>query len=463
MRETKREYKFFSFYDFAGIQAHLEAMAARGWMLEAVGTWFWRYRRETPRQVRFAVTYFPQASEFDPRPLEGQQVLADYCAEAGWEPVAQSAQMQIFRNEAADPVPMETDAAVQVENIHRAMRKNYLPSHLLLMVLALFQLGMMAWRLRTDAVTVLTDPTTFFTLPCWLVVLAVCVTESGTYLRWYRRAREAAAAEGRLVPPRSHRGLQTFTLLCLGLGMAVWLLSLGSRRQTVIAFCSIAMMAALIALVNLLKALLKRRGVSAGVNRTVTLGACFVLSFALMGGMVFFLLQMTRSGLLDDHPPAETYVYHNMEWEVYHDPIPLTVQDLTDTDYTAWSTVAGMDRSFFMSRRTFSQDPRMDAVGVPHLRYEIVESAFTPLLDLALRDYLAEGERYSNEELDLFYGWVPEAAEAWQAEQVYRFRRGEDMADTWLVRWPGRVVEIRLGWTPTPGQIAAAAEVLKTA
>ena len=34
MKQTKRQFKMFSFFDFDGIAAHMEKMAADGWMLE---------------------------------------------------------------------------------------------------------------------------------------------------------------------------------------------------------------------------------------------------------------------------------------------------------------------------------------------------------------------------------------------------------------------------------------------
>ncbi|MBR4036702.1 MAG: hypothetical protein IKJ05_08270 [Oscillospiraceae bacterium] len=40
--------------------------------------------------------------------------------------------MQIFYNENENPVPLETDPMVQVNTIHSAMKKNFIPSSLLM-------------------------------------------------------------------------------------------------------------------------------------------------------------------------------------------------------------------------------------------------------------------------------------------------------------------------------------------
>lgn len=59
MKHTKREWMpLYSFLDRKRVTDHLADMAARGWMLDRLGTWSWHYRRAEPKQLRFAVTFF---------------------------------------------------------------------------------------------------------------------------------------------------------------------------------------------------------------------------------------------------------------------------------------------------------------------------------------------------------------------------------------------------------------------
>ena len=90
MKHTKHELMLYSFYDFTGLASHLETMAAKGWLAEKIGVLGIRYRRIQPQTLRFSVTYFPDASEFDAAPTGGQEVFRDYCAQAGWEFAFQS-------------------------------------------------------------------------------------------------------------------------------------------------------------------------------------------------------------------------------------------------------------------------------------------------------------------------------------------------------------------------------------
>ena len=155
MRQTKRTFVMFSFYDRTGIREYLERQAAQGWMLEKTSALGWVFRRIEPQRVHFAVTYFPQASVFDPEPSEEQQLFRDFCAHTGWRLVAANAQMQIFCNEGADPVPIETDAVLEVETIHKAMKKFFLPNYLLMLLTDMLVLALWVWRLGQDPIGVL--------------------------------------------------------------------------------------------------------------------------------------------------------------------------------------------------------------------------------------------------------------------------------------------------------------------
>ena len=60
--DTKFRLETFAFYDHNGIAVHLEKMAAKGWMIEDMGSNLWEYRRIEPKRLRFAVTYIPKRS-----------------------------------------------------------------------------------------------------------------------------------------------------------------------------------------------------------------------------------------------------------------------------------------------------------------------------------------------------------------------------------------------------------------
>ena len=116
MRETKRRIPQFAFYDKTGIQTYLEKQAEQGWMLQKI-SFGWVFRRIEPGKLHFFVTYFPGKSVFEPDGSEKQKRFREFCEHTGWKLAATNEQMQIFYNEAKDPVPIETDAVMEVTKI----------------------------------------------------------------------------------------------------------------------------------------------------------------------------------------------------------------------------------------------------------------------------------------------------------------------------------------------------------
>ena len=461
MRNTKRRPEFFSFYDHTGIQHHLERMAEKGWMLEQPGTYLWRYRRIEPQKLYFAVTYFPNASEFDPGPTEGQQVLQDYCEAAGWQHVARWAQMQIFCTADEDPVPLETDALTQVNTIHAAMKRASLPGLVIMVLLALFQLGFQFWQFTEDTIDFLATPSYLYMVPAWLLILLVNIYELVFYFRWHRRARSTAETTGEFLPIRTRRGF-SLAVLTAALGIVVLALLAQARRGMLFFLLAWFLgMGLTFLLANTTKKALQKMNASRGVNRTVTLVVCVALTFALMAGLTALTLRGIRSGWLDDDPPAETYEYKGWEWDVYHDDIPLRIEDLMDTDYTQWSTEETVNSSIFISFWECSQRPRMDALGEPDLEYDILEIKLPTLYDICKKAML---ERYwynDPEEFRPVYRLDDSFPGA--ADEVYRYYWQDSAYDRYLLCWEDRIAELRFDGEPTAEQMKLAAEILKTA
>ena len=135
MRKTKRRMETLSFYDHTGMTCHWEKMARRGWLLDKMGGVLWRYRKIEPQRLRFAMTYFPEVTGFEPDTPAAQSDMQAFCAQAGWQLAANAGKFQVYYNEDPQAVELDTDPGIQLEVIHRAMKKNFLPSYALLAVL----------------------------------------------------------------------------------------------------------------------------------------------------------------------------------------------------------------------------------------------------------------------------------------------------------------------------------------
>lgn len=195
-RETKWELSLFQANDMDAIAGHFEKMEAKGWRLEDIDNWGYRYRRVEPGKVRYAAACFPDASVYDPAPTEGQETYIEYCRAAGWELAAVYGPMQYFRSVLPDPVPVETDEAVKLTAVRRTMGKTLLPSCGLGILLAVMYLAMQTGSFRMD-------PLEYFSRDLYLSLLLLlgglflyCVGLLADYLVWVLRSRRAVAEGG---------------------------------------------------------------------------------------------------------------------------------------------------------------------------------------------------------------------------------------------------------------------------
>ena len=461
MKDTKHRLETFAFFDHTGIQAHLESMAAKGWMVEQPGTYLWRYRRVEPQTLRFAVAYFPTASEFDPGPTEDQQTYQDYCESAGWHLAARWGQMQIFYTAAQDPVPLETDALTQVDTVHRTMKRSSLPGMAIVTALALFQVCFQLWMFWEDPVDFLSTPSSLYALPTWLVFLGVTLYELLFYFRWHKRARALAEAAGEFLPIRTHRRLSLLLLAVAFLFFSS--AALEHTRSTLFAMLFwLAAFALILLLTNTAKSALKDMRAPRAVTRAVIAIMSVMLAAALTGGMTALIFRGIRSGWMADRKPVEVYEYKGMTWEVYQDDIPLRIEDLTDTNYTRWSTEARTSETVLVSFREYTQRPRMDALKEPDLDYDIVEVK-APFLYGICKTGMRERYWFNDPE-EYRSTYRPIDAAPWGAAEAYQLYHFQDSPSArYLLCWEDRIVEIRFDETPTAAQMALAGNILESA
>ncbi|MBR5534450.1 MAG: DUF2812 domain-containing protein [Ruminiclostridium sp.] len=460
MKDKKRRLEIISFYDHTGVARHLEEMAAKGWLLEKISNGLWCYRKIEPAAIRFAVTYFPKASDFDPKPSESQQTFVDYCAQSGWKLAGLSAQMQVFYNEGPNPVPIETDPVLQVENIHRAMKRNFLPANLVLLLCGLFQFGMALWQMISNPLYALFNNYTWASLVPWSLVIILTSTEIISYLRWHKKSKTAAWEEGILLPTRSTRPLQIAVLVILAIFLFFWFLSLGGGSNLIVALLSFGYMTLLFVLVFLLKSFLKKKQVRTNVNRIVTFTACFVLAFGLMALLVAAIMRADLTTLFNDNSDVETYTFKGSTFRIYQDELPLTVEDLTEIEEDArYSYYAEEKSSFLAYKLEADQSPTLDNLDPPDLTYTLIEVKFSPLYDIFRKELLTQYE-YRNEYTDYHYQFVPVDPSPWKAEEAYQLCYGADSMEEYLIFWEDTLLEIHYDWQPTPEQIAITAEKL---
>ena len=441
MRDTKRRMEFFSFYDHTGISAHLERMAERGWLLEKIGTLTWHYRRIEPKKLAFSVCYFAKASMYDPRPSAEQNMFYDLCAHTGWTLAASSGQMQVFYNERENPVPIDTDPALEVEAVHQSAKKGYLVSQALLGGAAVLNIIVTLFRLYTDPIRALASPFALFLMVCWPALALVIAFDTGNYFLWRRRAL-ASAEQGGFLATNSHPLLQR-GLLAVVLAAFAWTLSLSGG---ILLVTTVYVLAAIL-LVSGAREVMRRKQVSAETNRMVTIAVCVAVSLLIARGIPSLALR----GAGDVSPDA----------------LPLTMDDLMETDYEFATDFTQRLESPLLASFGGRQSPWLHedmAAGAPSLYYSVTVVKVPLLYDLCKNHLLKQNENRDTDFLPIKY-YAPTDPAPWGAQEAYQFMMGEKDEDmrlenTCLLFYPDRIVYFRPSWEPTPEQMAVVAEKL---
>lgn len=444
----------FSFHDHTGIARHLEQLALKGWLLEKTG-FFWTYRKAPRQRVRYAVTYFPTSSDFNPTLPEKEAMFRDFCESAGWEFVAQAGEMQIFRSFRPDPTPLDTEPMVQVETIHRSMKGSHLKSQATIAALMVFQLGMLLWRLFSDPLSILTYSGNLLSLFSEAALLAEIGFETLSYFRWRKKAL-LAAEEGHFLPTAGRRWPMALYFLFLLLAVLSFLPSLGTEYLGVV-LGTLAAIFGGVAMGRFTQNRLKARGVASRTNKIVSSalsgGLALVFTFAVMG----FFIRSTIQGRYDG---AEEYtVDPSRTHYAYHDVLPLYMEDLAEVDGTAYSNRLYERGSFFITETQVNIHRRFDreddGTAPRSLDYTVWQSSFPAILDLAVEDRM---DWYSGR-IALGQRYVP-LSPAFGAEAVWQLYSEEEPRDQYLLRFEDCVIEIDFDFPPTGAQMETAIAAL---
>ena len=452
---TKRELFLFSFYDHAGIARHLEQMAQKGWMLQRIRTnGAWIYRRIEPQKIHFAVTYFPRASDFHAQPTEDQQEFLDLCAAAGWSFVAQTFQMQIFCNTAENPVPLETDPAIQVENVHTAMWANYLPGNLIIGFLGVALLFLALSRLEASIIHSLTSIHFLFLVATAFLLLFYMGGEILRYYFWRRKALRVAEEEGRFYPLRGGR----LPNLLLAIAFLLLLILYGwaaGWKYAMYLLLSAAVILCIYQASYALRDWLKRRNAKTGVNRVLSFLTTFLLIMGLQYGQG--LIRDSEWMAKDEHI-SQQYQFQGNTYTAYLDSLPLTAGDLMGVDDSLYSNRFYERSTVLASITSGSQYLRMDCFD-PELPQSFYYHIYRSPLDLALNSSLKWRIRYV--EYTLFSDPLQSeqrltpapfgAKDAW-----YRVSETFD----YLLRYEDVVIQLSFGWEPTTEQMETAIKTL---
>lgn len=452
MRQTKHVVTQYCFYDRTGIQKMLEKQAAKGWMLESIGQFFWKYRRMEPKTVHFAVTYYPKASMFDPYPTVGEELYQEFVAHSGWRFVASNAQLQVFCTEEENPVPIETDPLVELQNIHRAVKKSFLPGYYLMLFCALLNLGLMAWRLHDNFTGTLAHNANLFTISCWVALAVMELREITAYFLWRRKALKAAKLDGSFVETKN-RNDAMWILLAVILGAYILMLASLSPKMIFAAAISGIIMMASAMLIFGFTGWMKKTGFSREDNRAYTILATVVISVVVATLSAWAVVSVLNK-LPDDHV-KDTYEFNGITVTRYGDDVPLTVEQLTGESNEDYSTYKQVESSILIDRLVASQYRKFGEGDGSSLRYVVVDVKWELLFNACLKEYLT---MYHDQQIidifgDEFYReFHPIDPATWGADRVWQLYSQEEPMSEYLLVYGNRIVNFDFSQEPTQEQ-----------
>lgn len=449
MKTRKRRLEYYSFYNHTGIEQHLKEMAQKGWMLESISNLYWIYRKIEPKDIHFCVTYYPRASDFDPEPSEDQQTFHDFCAHTGWKLACTWHQMQVFYNEKESPIPLDTDPIMEVDTLHRACKKNFLPSYYLLLALGLLMGGYFLARIYFDPIGLLSSSSQMLSGFAYLCLLIISLAELCTYFSWHRKAKKAAQ-DGIFVDTPSTKLIQQTVVIVLMFAAAIWLLNLFTLSNRMLAWIAVAMLLSMFLIifaVNWIKHGLRKLKASRGLNRTLTLAACFLLPTILMGGITY----ATLSG-----------IFSNVNQTVPFDDsvIPLSITDFYEVDEQKYIEQNRNNETFALGQRVvhmFGDWNAEDFHELPDLQYTIT-TVKSPIIYEWVKDQMYwDMDESDDKDIPVGHRLVLKEQDPapWGANEVYRLYQEEGWYMNWyLLCYDDWIIDIRFDWEPTVDDMA---------
>lgn len=277
MSDFKYQFLTFSYltiYDYKSIEDNLTAMAAKGWRIESIGAFLWKFKRSKPSNKKFFVLLTSSDSVYESVSIERQGLLEELCVK-GWKKEFQCKQMQIFCAD-QDAMPLETDEAVRLENIHQNMKKTFIPNWtkllFFMLVIAFFNgmkyFGIFPYR----------DEKTVWAFLITLYAAFIVGINILGYLFWLKSSRKRISEGGTCVSTAWYRRL----LIVLLIGFLATFIGsfMDSKLQIegLIFYIIIYIIAAFITVsfINLFSQLFKKKGLSSGIS-TILLSIVTVL------------------------------------------------------------------------------------------------------------------------------------------------------------------------------------------
>ncbi len=443
--KTKREIFMYSLLEFKEIEKRLEKRAAEGWRLKSAGTFYWTYEKAEPKQVHYSIVFFPKTDNLQPEPSDSLVMMREYCEKTGWKLVAEQGQLQIFCNEEENPVPIETEAWIQVKNIHETMKKGIVVTHCILFVCAALQLGLQIMQFFTDPLDWLSMGFNFYMIWCWTFLGTSSAGELIHYYAWYKKAKRLAEEEEILYLPKS---INVFRTICLTIAMTALALAILALMDFTTGKYGLLVLVWTFVIIGVplgVSRFLKKCKVSAKWNRVIIMLLAMVCTVG-MTAVIFISV---------DHD-ADVIFNRN-------DEMLLHVSDFREVDEEKLQGYPRKNDSIFLFREEGYQSEHWeegeDMRLRLHLDYTFIVVKMPFVYDFCKEELIEDKIRYVDVEFGDKSGYHKVNMPEWKAEEVYQYHNFDgEPENEYLVCYEDRILQIDFGWDVTDEDIAKVRE-----
>ena len=438
MKDSRRKLMLLQPFDYEGIEAWLEKMAAEGWQLESTGAYLWKFRRSEPAKTHYSLVFMPKTSAYDPKKENKALDLEAYCSESGWKLVCSSGKVHIFRNDEEDPIPIETDERIKLNNVRRSMLISYLlPLMIITAGMVMLNGGIIGfWTNPARSLSSYSGMVGAAMTTCVFFLTIVC---TGTFLHWYRASKRAVDGGGSCAPTGLCRKLYYISLVMIIVAMVFSILT-WSAEDMGHAFAIVIYMV-MVFILGAVGWMIREKfaysGMSTKMNRILTNVILVLLSLALTGAFIAGIIIM------------EVELDNDEKSERSKSMMPLTSEDLRDIgdepysyDWESTETfVLGRDQAFQESTAYMEEEYSEDSPEYD-LNYTIVHVKENRLYQRCLRDMMSD-------ELFWFTDMISNNETTWKqieppakASKAYRRSWDDEYVDELILCYPDRIVMV---------------------
>lgn len=444
MNETKYRIEFFSLYDHTNIEKHLEKMAAKGWLIENIGSTFWKYKKTEPRKLRFSVVYYPKRVNEGVIVSEDRQHFIDMCTSGGWEYVINKDRVHIFCTENENLPSIESDPEIQIECINIFARRDIVNNNLGIIACCIFLIAFWGYQMWKEPVEIITDE--FFRVWFAPVFIAFSIYNIISYLLWYKKAKTAAENGDFSKTKRIININILFWLPIYWFSATIKLFTFLRLRYVLFIFGLILVAILLFKLFKLIKKSISNSSKIKDETKQMIKGflGVYLIVFYIAAGIYAFTLIPKHYEKVEIKSKATGGTY-----TVYHDDAPLDISEFTDIEDKTVSCEKTVNEALLIKQTEWTVYC-VDEEEYNEVEYTITDVRFTPLLERCKNELIYNHFIYDYKKLDITseYEIHKTTIESERYKNSYVFNNGS------------RIVEVCFSFEPSEEEIIFTAEKL---